>query len=118
MTTTINPTVKDIFNRINGLNASGYHAYGEKFSGYRNPMMDNIARDAELEIEGNLPEGTLASKIYNDRKGKAFSIKQLWVIAYELMKNEAYINKVRNEMIAEEAELHGCTVEEWLADEE
>lgn len=111
-------TVKDIYKRVCNLECSGYNSYGSKFGGYTNPLMEQVQANVEREVEEYLPEGTLARKIYEDRRGKSFSSKQLWVIAYELIKNEAYVAMIERERLEEEAELHGCTVEEWVADEE
>lgn len=108
-------TAKTIYDRISGMNAATYNAYGTKYGGYVSPLNESITRQAEAEVNGNLPEGTLAYNIYNDRKGKSFSPKQMWVIAYELMKNEAYVHDLRRRIIEENAEMEGCTVEEWIA---
>lgn len=75
-------TVKDIFDNICALNAGGYFRY-EKTAGQQ--IADNCAG----EINSFLPAGSLAKKIL--MSSSQFSAKQLWVIAYELIKNEEYI---------------------------
>lgn len=93
-----NITVKDIFNDICKLNAGGYFRY-EKNSGQQ--MADNKVG----EISSYLPENSLAKKILASTSD--FSSKQLWVIAYELVKNEEYIKHVIAENRAYNLEMYG-----------
>lgn len=77
-----NITVKDIYSEISTLNAGGY---------YRNErgMGSQMADNTYGSIVSFLPKDSLAHKIITTTK--SFSSKQLWVIAYELIKSEAYV---------------------------
>ena len=49
------------------------------------------------EVIESVGKESLAHKIMSSSNGE-FSEKQLWVIAYELMKNEAYVSKLADEI--------------------
>ncbi len=108
-------TVKHIFNRIQSLNASSFKSMGDKYGVSK--MHENIGDNAYGEVISNVQKDSLAYKILNSNNG-GYSVKQLWVIAYELMKNESYVVMVQREQDEQDAEMYGCTLEEWLSDEE
>jgi hypothetical protein len=78
--------VKTIFNKIQGLNPkkSIISSMGEFIS----PVEQQISDIMVQEIIELLPEGSLALKIA--KNATFFTEKQLWVIAFELAKNETY----------------------------
>ena len=85
--------VKKIFVYLNGLNPKqtiisslGRHISDQDWE-LAYSLRDNIAK--------YLPENTLAAKIMSERKMDGFfTDKQIWVIAYELMKNEDFLNEL------------------------
>lgn len=97
--TTNDITVKVIFKSLN-LNAIA-HSYG----GGRTLIDDSASTSSARSILNYLPEDSLASKIV--RGTSYFSTKQQWVIAYELMKSEAY----KAALVAELKETYGDDVE-------
>ena len=98
-----NITVKDIFNDICALNAGNYARY-ERNAGQQ------MADDCRGSIFAFLPEESLAKKIM--RSTTRYSVKQLWVIAYELAKNEEYINHIIAYNRAYNLEVYGDEEEE------
>ena len=80
-------TLKQIFEDVQGLNpsTSTISSLGTFASVQNQQLADNKAR----ELMGYLPKDSLASKIIVSTKGR-FTDKQLWVIAYELEKNDKY----------------------------
>lgn len=93
-----NITVKDIFKNISALNAGGAYRY-ERNRGQQ--MADSCCG----EINSFLPADSLAKKILMSTT--RFSDKQLWVIAYELLKNEEYIAYLIAENRAYNLEMYG-----------
>ena len=83
-------TVKQIFDYISGMNptVSNVSSLGSFVSSFNCQVADGI----KDEVVSSLSEGTLAHKIVTT--AKTFTEKQLWVIAYELIKNEAFSQKV------------------------
>ena len=77
-----NITVKDVYSEISTLNAAGYYRY-------ERGMGSQMADTTFGSIISFLPKDSLAYKIVST--AKSFSSKQLWVIAYELIKSEAYV---------------------------
>ena len=77
-----NITVKDIYSEISTLNAASYYRY-------ERAMGCQMADYTYGTIISFLPKDSLAHKIITT--AKSFSSKQLWVIAYELIKSEAYV---------------------------
>ena len=88
---------KTIFNEIENLNPST--SIVSSLGSYVNPIEQQIADSKRAEILGFIPEGTLAHKILTSGTA-SFSEKQLWVIAYELLKNENYCEKLGKEVEA------------------
>lgn len=85
--------VKKVFVYLNGLNPMEtiISSLGRRISDQNwelaYSLRDNIAK--------YLPENTLAAKIMAERKMDGFfTDKQIWVIAYELMKNEDFLNEL------------------------
>ena len=80
-------TLKQIFEDVQGLNpsTSTISSLGTFVSVQNQQLADNKAR----VLMGYLPKDSLASKIIVSTKGR-FTDKQLWVIAYELEKNDKY----------------------------
>lgn|GEM_PF-3464480 len=83
-------TVKQIFNYISGMNptVSTISSMGSFVSSFNGQVADGIKN----EVVTSLNEGSVAYKIATT--SERFSEKQLWVIAYELIKNEAFSQKV------------------------
>ncbi len=83
-------TVKQVFNYIQGLNpsTSTISSLGSFVTEQSQQVSDMIHR----EVTTGLPEGTLAHKILTT--SEKYSEKQLWVIAYELMKNDCFTEMV------------------------
>ena len=94
--TTSEITVKRIFKTIRTLNPI-VHNYGKG----RVIVEDQGSTDEARRIMPYLGEGSLAKKIVST--SSRFSEKQLWVVAYELMKSEEY----KQMLIAEWTELYG-----------
>lgn len=84
---------KVIFNKIKYLNPelSTISSLGDFIS-----ESDRLAQEAtRKEVIANISENSLAYKIVTS--SSKFSDKQLWVIAYELLKNEDYVAQVAKE---------------------
>jgi hypothetical protein len=84
---------KIIFNEISGLNPSTttVSSIGTFVSNISQQISDNLRKD----VLNHLPKDTLAYKIAMD--ADHFSEKRLWVIAYELLKNANYCEKLAKE---------------------
>lgn len=84
--------VNQIFNRIKMLNptVSEISSMGSFVSQANQDVADSIRQ----EVYSALPAQSLAYKILNSTD--KFSEKQLWVIAFELEKNEAYAATVKD----------------------
>ena len=82
-------TAKNIFDKIQGLNPNT-NSYG---------FVDNYYQQCAdfifSEVIRYIPADTLAGKIMTSSKG-VFSEKQLWVIAFELLKNADYVATLEN----------------------
>jgi hypothetical protein len=91
--------VGKIFERLEGLNPSRttISSIGIVVTSLNQQISDDLRR----EILDYLPQESLAYKIASD--ANHFSSKQLWVIAYELQKNEKYVSNLEKE-IADDAE--------------
>ena len=83
-------TVKQIFDYISGMNptVSTISSMGSFVSNQNQQVADGIKN----EVVASLNEGSVAYKIATT--SERFSEKQLWVIAYELIKNEDLSQKV------------------------
>ena len=103
-------TVKNIFEKVQGINPKT-NSYG-----YVDSSSEQHANFLFGQFYALVPEGSLAKKIMVDQKG-TFSDKQLWVIAYELMKNEAYVNELQAESdkVATKAAARAIEAEEKAA---
>ena len=87
MTQTINNSaVKVIFNHLQDLNPSGYYR-----SAADDATIDEVYRGAFQVLHHKM--NTLAWKILTGTKGR-YSDKQLWVIAFELVKSPEYIESI------------------------
>ena len=82
-------TAKNIFDKIQGLNADT-NSYGVVDS-YCKQSADFIFS----EVIKYIPAGTLADKIMTSG-ARQFTEKQLWVIAFELLKNADYVSALEN----------------------
>ena len=95
---------KLIFNRIKYLNPelSTISSLGDFIS-----ESDRLVQEAtKKEVVANISENSLAYKIVTS--SSKFTDKQLWVIAYELLKNEDYVAQVAKE----EARAEGIAAQE------
>ena len=88
-------TVKYIYNSISSLNptVNTISSLGNYVSNLEQQIADNTA----AELMNILPQSSLAYKIVKDYM-RPLSEKQMWVIAYELMKIESYVISVENEI--------------------
>ena len=93
-------TAKTIFNDIQALNGtvSSISSMGD----YISETAQIVADAKHAKITEFVPADSLAGKILADLKITRYTEKQLWVIAYELLKNEAYVAMLSGE--AEKAE--------------
>lgn len=85
--------VKKVFVYLNGLNPTQtiISSLGRRIS----DQEWELAYSLRDRIAKYLPENTLAAKIMSERKMDGFfTDKQIWVIAYELMKNEDFLNEL------------------------
>lgn len=92
-------TVKEIFTEVSYLNPSisEISSLGTFVSESSQMVVDFTFKEVMNAIND---ENSLAYKIlFNNIKGN-FSDKQLWVIAFELMKNEDYVLKIGSEIEA------------------
>ena len=91
--------VKDIYNRIENLNPelTTISSLGSFVSDIDRMVQESIYN----EVLNNIPTASLAYTILTG--SDKYSSKQLWVIAYELLKNEEYISKIGAELNREEA---------------
>ena len=92
-------TVKQIFLNIQGLNptTSTISSLGTFVTNQAEQVSDMVYR----EVLNNIPENTVAYKILTG--SNRYSDKQLWAIAYELLKNEAYATQLGDEIAQREA---------------
>ena len=84
---------KTIYNRIENLNPelSTISSLGTFIS-----QSDRMVQEAIYdEVIANIPENSLAYTILTENK--SYTSKQIWVMAYELLKNEEYTSKVFKE---------------------
>lgn len=91
-------TVKNIFDKVSKINPDT-NSYGVIDS-----AKEQIAQSYFNDIYPYIPAGTLAHKIIQDTIGR-FTDKQLWVIAYELLKNVDYVASLNEEAIIEAKKL-------------
>ena len=75
-----------IFNAIKGLNPSTNSV--SSLGSYVSPLERQLADELRKDVSKALPDGCLAKKIVET--ASQFTDKQLWVIAFELVKNEEY----------------------------
>lgn len=92
-------TVKQIFNSIQGLNPNSSTV--SSLGTFVTEQARNIAESFQREVLSNVSESSLAHKIL--MKSETFTEKQLWVIAYELLKNDAYVTQLGSEIVQREA---------------
>jgi hypothetical protein len=92
-------TAKQIFSEIQTLNpiVSTVSSLGSFVTEFNQSVSDMVARDLMVFI----PENTLAYKIIST--STRFTDKQLWVIAFELEKNEDYATKLGEKLAIENA---------------
>ena len=88
-------TVKDIYNEVELLNANRLVTDIEVIVEESSIKIAEELRSRYLRI---LPNESLSHKILSDVTKDFFSDKQLWVISYELQKNEAYVSNLANEI--------------------
>lgn len=90
-------TIEKIFNQVALLNAeTTISSLGRQATAMDQQLADNVYN----EILKNIPESSLAAKILTSTT--RYSEKQLWVIAYELMKNASYVAEVEKQASYEE----------------
>lgn len=89
-------TIKDIYNDVSCINpsVSTISSIGD----YIEEGSRQVAQSVRDRITKSLPQGTLAHKIITETLKDFFTDKQLWVIAYELQKNEEYVKNLSNEI--------------------
>ena len=89
-------TIKDIYNDVSYINpsVSTISSIGE----FIEESSRQVALSVRSRIAKILPQGTLAHKIVTENLNDFFSERQLWVIAYELQKNEEYVSNLANEI--------------------
>ena len=92
-------TVKQIFNSIQDLNPNSSTV--SSLGTFVTEQARQMAEMAQKEVLSNVSESSLAHKIL--MKSETFTEKQLWVIAYELLKNDAYATKLGAEIAEREA---------------
>ena len=92
-------TAKQIFSEIQTLNpiVSTVSSLGSFVTEFNQSVSDMVARDLMVFI----PENTLAYKIIST--STRFTDKQLWVIAFELEKNENYATELGEKLAIENA---------------
>ena len=83
-------TVKQIFEAIQVINAASTSV--SSMGQYISDTQRMAAEYAQSEIMQYLPESSLAYKIV--KSTERYSTKQLWVVAYELLKNAEYCAKL------------------------
>lgn len=79
-------TVKQIFDTIQEINANGVHFNGKVRA---SAISQEIADNHRAELSKHVTPGSLAEKIINS-DATQLTEKQLWVIAYDLIRNEEY----------------------------
>ncbi len=91
--------VKDIYNRIENLNPelTTISSLGSFVSDTDRMVQESIYN----EVLNNIPADSLAYTILTENN--KYSRKQIWVIAYELVKNEEYLSKIGAELNREDA---------------
>ena len=94
-------TVKQIFNSIQGLNATSSTV--SSLGTFVTEQARNIAESFQREVLSNVSESSTAYKILIG--SDTYSEKQLWVIAYELLKNDAYTTQLGSEIAEREAKV-------------
>lgn len=82
---------KQIFNYISGINPT--ESTVSSLGSFVSDLNQQIADELLKEIITELPKNTLAYKIATSTT-KKFSDKQLWVITFELSKNDFFSDKV------------------------
>ena len=89
-------TIKDIYNDVSYINpsVSTISSIGD----FIEESSRQVAQSVRIRIAKILPQGTLAHKIVTENLNDFFSERQLWVIAYELQKNEEYVSNLANEI--------------------
>jgi len=92
-------TVKQIFNDIQSLNpaSSTISSLGTFVTEQSRQVSEMVYR----EVLSNISEDSLAYKVLTG--STTYSEKQLWVIAYELLKNDTYATKLGAEIAEREA---------------
>lgn len=83
---------KVIYNHIQGINPS--QSTVSSIGTFVTAQNIQVADMILSEVISALPAGTLAYNIATSLNVKRFSEKQIWVIAYELLKNEEYCKQV------------------------
>lgn len=100
-------TVKQIFAEISYLNPSVSNI--SSLGGYVSQSSQIVADSICSEIIGYLPKNTLAYKIITS--AQKFTEKQLWVIAFELVKNDEYAEKLGDKIDERTSNLNAKTEE-------
>ena len=94
-------TVKQIFSNIQDLNATSNTV--SSLGTFVTEQATQMAEMAQKEVLSNVSESSLAHKIL--MKTETFTEKQLWTIAYELLKNDAYTTQLGAEIAVREAKV-------------
>ena len=82
---------KQIYNFVSGINATTNST--SSLGSYVSSQHQQIADGRFSEVLQAIPEGTLAHKILMGTQTR-FSEKQIWVITFELLQNEAKCNEI------------------------
>jgi hypothetical protein len=91
-------TVKQIFDRLQSITLKK-NGYGE----YDYSELTKCQNNIDL-IMPFIPVGTFADKVITSNTTCIFSEKQLWVIAYELIKNNDYVAQLESSIIQSKKE--------------
>lgn len=89
----------DIFRNIQGLNPRTNTV--SSLGTYVSEQAEQIAENCRREVLAIVPQASIAYKILSGDQ-KFLTEKQMWCIAYELLKNEAYCKKLACEMSVEQ----------------
>lgn len=103
--TTSNLNIKqELFYFVSGINASGN--ISSSMGNYTTAFQVEMAEDRQREVRNAIiDESSLAYTILSNPKANRFSEKQMWVIVFELLKNENFVTTFTNK-------LNGVDVEE------
>lgn len=104
MTTSTYNIKGQLFSFVSGINASGN--ISSSMGNYTTAFQEGMAEDRQREVRNAiLDENSIASKIINNPKTNRYSEKQMWVIVFELLKNEEFVKSFTNKLNGVEEEV-------------